>query len=115
MGGSGGVYALEELAAGASGIMTGFSYPEVLIAALTAFLEHDMDKARTLGDMSAALARIESMPRVALSLRKHLYVERGAIRSAVLRAPGVVADPWLLELASSELKRVDQTWAAYQR
>lgn len=115
LGGSGGVYALEELAAGASGIMTGFCYPEVLIAALTAFRDHDMDRARTLGDMAATLARIESMPRVALSLRKHLYVQRGAIKSAVLRAPGVTADPWLLKLASSELRRVDQAWAASTR
>lgn len=110
LGGSGGVYVLEELAAGATGIMTGFAFPEALVATYEAWVSGDPDAARrafrTVGD----LARLEALPGVSLSIRKKLYVERGALTSSALRSPAIEVDDWTWELARAELGRVTQEW-----
>ena len=112
LGGSGGVYALEELTAGAVGIMTGFCFPEALVAIMSAFRAGDVALARRYTMMISNLARLEALPRVFLSIRKHLYTERGALTSATLRSPSVHADTWTLELALAELRIVETEWAA---
>lgn len=112
LGGSGGVYALEELNAGAAGIMTGFCFPEALVATLNAFRAGDAALARRYTMMISNLARLEALPGVSLSIRKHLYTERGALTSATLRSPSVRADKWTIELALAELRNVETEWAA---
>jgi 4-hydroxy-tetrahydrodipicolinate synthase len=109
-GGSGGVYAFEELMAGATGIMTGFAYPEALVATFNAWSEGDMQRARHYNMLASGLARIESLPKVTTSLRKHLYVARGAMSSAAVRSPGVAAGDWLINLALEELQQLDRDW-----
>jgi len=112
LGGSGGVYVLEELAAGATGIMTGFAYPEALVAVLRAWQAGDRDGARRLYRIVGDLTRLEALPAVTLSIRKRLYQARGVLSSAALRAPAVEVDEWTWSLAEAELRRVDAEWGA---
>jgi 4-hydroxy-tetrahydrodipicolinate synthase len=46
-GGLGGVYFLEEMVRGASG-MTGFAFPEILVNIYNQFQNNDLDKARSI-------------------------------------------------------------------
>lgn len=112
LGGSGGVYVLEELAAGATGIMSGFSFPEGLVAVHAAWRSGDFARARELNRLLSDLARLEALPVVSLSIRKRLYVARGAMSNATLRAPAVEVDDWTWQLAERELVRVEAAWAA---
>lgn len=112
LGGSGGVYVLEELAAGAVGIMTGFVFPEALVAVYEAWRSGDHLRARQLYRIVGDLARLESLPVVSLSLRKRLYQARGALSNPALRAPGVEVDEWTWELARRELGLVETEWMA---
>lgn len=112
MGGSGGVYVPEELAAGATGIMTGFAFPEALVACFDAWVAGDQDAARAAFRTVGDLARLEALPGVSLSIRKRLYVERGALTSSALRAPANEVDDWTWGLIRAELLRVQEEWAA---
>jgi 4-hydroxy-tetrahydrodipicolinate synthase len=111
LGGSGGVYVLEELAAGAIGIMTGFAFPESLVAVYDAWTRGDQGRARFLFRIVSDLARLESLPGVSLAIRKRMYVARGAISSAALRGPADVLDEWTWQLVARELERVETEWS----
>lgn len=110
LGGSGGVYTLEELAAGAAGLMTGFCFPEALVAAREAFRAGSLVEARRLVGLVSHLSRIESLPTVSMALRKHLYWKRGALSSWIVRSPGLGVEDWLVDFAFEELARVDEEW-----
>lgn len=112
LGGSGGVYVLEELAAGATGIMTGFAYPEALVAVFAAWQAGDRERARLLFRVVGDLARLEALPGVSLSIRKRLYQARGVLSNPALRPPAVEVDEFTWSLAEAELRRVDAEWAA---
>jgi len=115
LGGSGGIYALEELAAGAVGLMTGFVFPEALVAIYEAWRTGESRRARRYNQIVSGLARLEALPKIALSIRKHLYVRRGVMSSGAVRSPGVEADPWTLELAYAELAAVEAEWKELDR
>lgn len=102
VGGLGGLYFLEELERGANGIMTGFSYPEVLVAVYRAFVGGDVAAARRAFYAACPLIRYEFQPGIGLALRKEVYRARGAIRSAHVRHPGAQIDP----VAQRELANV---------
>ncbi len=96
VGGLGGVYLLDELRRGASGTMTGFAYPEVLVA---------IHRLSAAGDRRAAAERyyralpllvFEGQPRVGLAIRKTLLQRRGWIAHATIRQPGSALDPGIL-------------------
>jgi len=110
LGGSGGVYVLEELAAGAVGIMTGFAFPEALAAVSEAWESGDQARARQLYRIVGDLARLEALPNVSLSIRKRLYQARGAISSGALRGPGIEVDEWTWRLVERELSQVQAEW-----
>ncbi len=93
VGGLGGLYFLEELERGADGIMTGFSYPEVLVSVYRAFTGGDSAAARRAFYEACPLLRYEFQPGIGLALRKELYRSRGAIESAYVRHPGAQIDP----------------------
>jgi 4-hydroxy-tetrahydrodipicolinate synthase len=91
-GGSGGLFLLEELARGANGTMTGFAFAEVL---------HEIWRAHRAGDADAAAAtffrflpliRFEFQEGIGLAIRKELYVRRGLIDDAHVRAPAAPLD-----------------------
>ena len=63
-GGLGGVYFLEELQRGSRGIMTGFAFPEVLLAVYEAFRAGDPAQAAALFDHYVPLIRYEFQPKI---------------------------------------------------
>jgi 4-hydroxy-tetrahydrodipicolinate synthase len=92
LGGLGAMLLLEELRAGASGTMTGFGFPDVLVDIVRRWFAGDVDGARAAFYRAAPLIRFENQPGLNLAIRKEIYRRRGAIRSARVRAPGAQLD-----------------------
>jgi 4-hydroxy-tetrahydrodipicolinate synthase len=88
LGGLGAMLLLEELRAGASGTMTGFGYPDILVDIVRRWFAGDVDGARATFYGAAPLIRFENQAGLNLAIRKEIYRRRGAIRSARVRAPG---------------------------
>lgn len=93
LGGLGGEMLLEELRRGTHGTMTGFGFPEVLVAVVRRFAAGDVAGAASVFDRYATLIRFENQALLNLPIRKLVYQLRGAIAHPVLRAPGGVVDP----------------------
>ncbi len=92
-GGLGGVFLLEELMAGATGAMTGFAYPEILIEIVQAYRSGNLDHAADVFYRNVALMRFEFQEGIGMAIRKEVLRRRGAISHASVRAPGVALDP----------------------
>jgi 4-hydroxy-tetrahydrodipicolinate synthase len=97
-GGLGGVGLIDELAAGAAGAMTGFSYPEGLIAAASAYHDHGFAMARHSFRDWLPIANFENQPGIGLAIRKETLRHRGLIAESAVRppAPGFPAELALL-------------------
>jgi 4-hydroxy-tetrahydrodipicolinate synthase len=95
VGGLGGMFFLEELGRGADGMMTGFSYPEILQAIYKAYTSGNKGEAARLFYEACPLLRYEFQPSIGLALRKEVYRQRGAIASAFVRHPGAQIDEHL--------------------
>lgn len=102
--GNGGLYLPQELARGADGAMTGFAYPEMLVALVSRFAAGDRDGAEDLFDAYLPLLRHEQQPGFGLAVRKEIFRRRGLITSARTRAPG----PALTATDQAELDRLLQ-------
>ncbi len=100
--GNGGLYLPQELARGADGAMTGFAYPEMLVAVVALFQAGETDQAEDLFDAYLPLVRHEQQPGFGLALRKETLHQRGIISSPRTRAPG----PALSETDKNELARI---------
>ncbi len=109
LGGLGGVFLLEELLAGASGVMTGFAYPEVLVKVVELFGAGRVDEAADLFYRFVPLMRFEFQEGIGLAIRKEIYRRRGALADNSTRAPG----PALDETTKQALDRV-LSWTARQ-
>lgn len=95
LGGLGGLYLLEELGRGADGVMTGLSYPELLIGpvrAVSGGTPTERGRAFAAYRSAAAFLTFEFQPGIGLAIRKEVYRRRGAIASAFVRAPGQQLD-----------------------
>ncbi len=95
LGGLGGLYLVEELSRGADGVMTGVSYPELLVGAVRGAAAADQaerEAAFAAYREAAAFLAFEFQPVVGLALRKEVYRRRGAIAHAHVRAPGAQLD-----------------------
>jgi 4-hydroxy-tetrahydrodipicolinate synthase len=86
-GGLGGVGLIDELAAGAAGAMTGFSYPEGLIAAVNAYRADGFDAARDSFRDWLPIANFENQPGIGLAIRKETLRRRGLIAESGVRPP----------------------------
>ncbi|MFN3971260.1 MAG: dihydrodipicolinate synthase family protein [Gemmobacter sp.] len=86
--GNGGQFLPEELARGADGAMTGFAYPEALVAMLAAHRAGDGGRVQDIFDACLPLLRMEAQPGLGLAVRKHVLWRRGAIPHPGLRQPG---------------------------
>ncbi|SDW02266.1 4-hydroxy-tetrahydrodipicolinate synthase [Arthrobacter sp. cf158] len=86
-GGLGGQGLLDELVAGAAGAMTGFSYPEALIACVRAWQEDGYEAAQRELLPFLPLINFEQQAKVALAIRKECLRERGLIKDSGVRAP----------------------------
>jgi 4-hydroxy-tetrahydrodipicolinate synthase len=104
LGALGGLYALEELGRGAVGIMTGFAYPELLVALYRAHVAGDGAEAERIFYGMLPLVRFEFQPKLGVSLRKHIFVRRRAIATTVVRHPGAQADAQTL----ADLERIER-------
>lgn len=111
-GGLGGVGLLDELAAGAAGAMTGFSHPEALQAALTAFTDGGFPEARRVFAPWLPLVNFEAQPGVGLALRKEILRRRGVILEALVRAPSPMLPARLAGLLDAHLTAIDTLKAA---
>jgi 4-hydroxy-tetrahydrodipicolinate synthase len=92
VGGLGGLYFLEELERGADGMMTGLSFPDLLISIYRAYTAGSRAEARRLFFDACPLLRHEFQAGIGLALRKEIYRRRGAIASAFVRHPGAQID-----------------------
>jgi 4-hydroxy-tetrahydrodipicolinate synthase len=105
-GGLGGMYFLEELQRGSRGIMTGFAWPEVLVAVYEAFRGGDVARAAAIFDKYVPLIRYEFQPKIGLAYRKHVYNKRGIIDSTFIRPPGMQIDDYTRAELTAVIERV---------
>ena len=92
LGGLGGEMLIEELRRGAVGTMTGFGYPETLVAIVRDWRAGDEAAAVERFTAGCRLIRFENQQLLNLPIRKHIYMRRGAIASDKVRAPGPTLD-----------------------
>ncbi len=87
--GNNAIYYPQELARGADGAMTGFSYPEMLVEVYERFAAGDAEGAEDVFDVYLPLLRYEAQPGTGLAVRKELLFRRGALASPAVRTPGL--------------------------
>jgi 4-hydroxy-tetrahydrodipicolinate synthase len=109
--GRGGTLLFQDLAAGADGVMTGFSFPELLVAIVAAHWRGDRDQAEALYAQALPLLVFEGQPQISVALRKEILVRRGVIAAATVRSPAPTLDPRTLS-ALDRLLSSHQTIAA---
>jgi 4-hydroxy-tetrahydrodipicolinate synthase len=90
-GGLGGLFLIDELAAGASGVMTGFALPERLVSIVE---QYPADPAAAERDWERLLPlmRLEAFPPMSLAARKEVWRLRGVIDSSRCRRAGATLD-----------------------
>ena len=92
-GGLGGMYFYEELLRGATGIMTGFAYSEVLVRVYDLFADGKGEEARDRFYRYLPLIRFEAQLGVGgVGIRKEVFKLRGAISSSHVRFPAPALD-----------------------
>jgi 4-hydroxy-tetrahydrodipicolinate synthase len=91
-GGLGGVFLLEELIAGATGAMTGFAFPELLVQIVSLYRAGKVDEAADVFYRAVPLMRFEFQEGIGMAIRKEVLHRRGALDSAVTRAPAAQLD-----------------------
>ncbi len=92
-GGLGGMYFYEELARGASGIMTGFAYPHVLVETYRLFVRGEGREAQEYFFRYLPLIRFEAQLGVGgVGIRKEILKLRGVISSSHVRFPAPSLD-----------------------
>ncbi|MEU5608232.1 dihydrodipicolinate synthase family protein [Streptomyces sparsogenes] len=105
-GGLGGVGLLDELAAGAAGVMTGFSFPEALVATVGAWHAGGFPAAREALAPWLPLINFEAQAGIALAVRKELLRRRGLIAEAGVRLPAPPLPAGLAAFAEAHLAAV---------
>lgn len=84
LGGFSGLFLPEELARGTDGVMTGYPFPELLVA-LCRDGPTEANWARFTAHLP--LIRTDNQPGLGLAIRKHVLARRGIIAHATARAP----------------------------
>lgn len=91
-GGLGGVFLLEELLAGATGAMTGFAFPEILVRIVSLYHAKKIDEAADLFYRTVPLMRFEFQEGIGMAIRKEVLHRRGALASPATRPPAARLD-----------------------
>jgi 4-hydroxy-tetrahydrodipicolinate synthase len=91
-GGLGGVFLLEELLAGATGAMTGFAFPEILVEIVGLFRAGRVDEAAEAFYRAVPLMRFEFQEGIGMAIRKEVLHRRGALASPATRPPAAQLD-----------------------
>ena len=107
LGGLGAEMLIEELRRGAVGTMTGFGYPEVLVAIMRDWRAGNQAAAVERFHRWMPLIRFENQQLLNLPIRKRIYMRRGAIASDKLRAPGPVLDQQTIADLDDLIARVE--------
>jgi 4-hydroxy-tetrahydrodipicolinate synthase len=107
-GGLGGIGLIDELEVGAAGAMTGFSYPEALIATVQSHAGNGFGGARETLAPYLPLINFEQQPGIALAIRKACLVRRGFIQEATVRAPARPLPPELSQLVAAHVDAVER-------
>ncbi len=106
-GGLGGINLLDELACGAAGAMTGFSYPEALVECVGSWDAADPERSRaTLLDY-LPLITFEQQVGIALAIRKECLRQRGIIAESGVRAPAKPLPEPLRPLLTAHIARAE--------
>jgi 4-hydroxy-tetrahydrodipicolinate synthase len=109
LGGLGGEMLIEELRRGAVGTMTGFGYPETLVAIMRDWQSGNQEAAVERFHRWMPLIRFENQQLLNLPIRKHIYMRRGAIACDKVRAPGPTLDEQTKADLDDLLRRLDLT------
>jgi 4-hydroxy-tetrahydrodipicolinate synthase len=114
LGALGGIYLIDELRRGAAGTMTGFAYPEALVAIWRAWEAGERRAAAGLFYRYLPVIQFEGQPKIGLAVRKEILRRRGLIDSAMVRHPGPRLDAGLLaDLAETlEITGIDDAFAS---
>lgn len=107
-GGLGGVGLLDELASGAAGAMTGFSYPEALVATVRAYDAGGLEAARDVFAPWLPLVNFEAQPGISLAVRKECLRSRGLIMESAVRPPAAEMPESLAPLLKAHLAAADR-------
>jgi 4-hydroxy-tetrahydrodipicolinate synthase len=91
-GGLGGSYLIEELIAGATGAMTGFAYPKLLVEIVSQWNAGRKDEAADFFYRHVPLMRFEFQEGIGMAIRKEILRRRGALRHSGIRPPGATLD-----------------------
>jgi 4-hydroxy-tetrahydrodipicolinate synthase len=103
-GGLGGGYLLEELIAGATGAMTGFAYPGILVAVVSRWNAGNRDQAADIFYRHVPLMRFEFQEGVGMAIRKEILKRRGALEHSAVRPPGATLDASTIDSLDRILK-----------
>lgn len=90
--GNGGLYAPQELARGADGLMTGFAFPGMLVEVYERFKAGQPAAAEDLYDLYLPLIRHEQQLGAGLAIRKEVFRRRGILSTGTVRQPGPSLD-----------------------
>ena len=101
--GLGALYAPFDIEAGSDGFNTGFAFPEVLRALVTAARAKDFDRVHALYARFASLIVMEQQP--GLAIRKEILRLRGLIACNRVRHPGATIAPAAAADVATLLKR----------
>jgi len=112
--GLGGIGLLDELAAGSAGAMTGFSFPEGLLACVNAWQAGGFEAARAAFLPFLPLVNFEQQVRIALAVRKEVLHRRGLIAESAARPPAASFPPTLSEPLDRHLAAVEAAVPALQ-
>jgi 4-hydroxy-tetrahydrodipicolinate synthase len=91
VGGLGGLFLIDELRAGATGVMTGFAMPERLVSVVRTY-PTDPNAATREWTRLLPLMRLEAFQPFSLAARKEVWRLRGVIASSYCRRPGAALD-----------------------
>ena len=91
VGGLGGLFLIDELRAGANGVMTGFALPERLVSVVRTW-PTDPAAAERDWERLLPLMRLEAFPPFSLAARKEVWRLRGVIASSHCRRAGAHLD-----------------------
>jgi 4-hydroxy-tetrahydrodipicolinate synthase len=107
LGGLGAEMLIEELRRGAVGTMTGFGYPEVLVAIMRDWRAGNTEAAVARFHRWMPLIRFENQQLLNLPIRKRIYMKRGAIACDKVRAPGPTLDEQTIRDLEDLIARVE--------
>lgn len=103
---NGGLFLDFEAGRGADGSMTGYAFPDMLVALHDLQEAGEREAAHDLFDAHLPLIRYEQQPGIGLSVRKHVLMRRGLIAHDALRRPGPKLSPQALAEVGYLLERL---------